>query len=274
MIYGNVKYVGQSLFHDVVFPDRIVKVEKGKYVTVNLGQCKELIETGNFIPDEETREWFRKFENSNKKKNIDGLLKGKNCFVIGGGNSLRGFDFSLLDNKFTISINHTVIYYPNSKACIFLDARFLETKNKEARAFLKTYKGMIFSSYKTLYHRDNSNTIPFYVCNDRVTKHFSHGLYGTRLSGLVAINLAIVMQADKIYLLGFDLDKDDKYVHFYDNEVAVYGNDKGYRGFRVEGHIKSFRPFKEYSDKIINLNPKSKIPYFTFQNPEEVINGV
>lgn len=271
MIYGNVKYIGQKPSYDVVFPDRITKVEKGKWITVSLSYSKELIETGNFIPDEETKEWFQKFESSNCKHNVDGLLKGKRCFIIGSGNSLRGFDFSRLDKDFTIAVNHSVIYYPNSKACIFLDARFLEIKDKEARKFLKTYKGMVFSSYRTLYHRQNLEAIPFYVSNERVTKHFSHGLYGTRLSGLVAINLAIVMQAEKIYLLGYDLDKDATYAHFYDDKEAPYGNDQGYKSFRINGHIKSFKPFSEHKDKIINLNPYSKIKYFNFKRVEEVI---
>lgn len=270
MIYGNVKFIGQSLSRDVVLPDRIVKVEKNKWVTATLSKCKELIETGDFIPDEETKEWFQKFEGSKEQKKVDGILKDKRCFIIGGGNSLRGFDFSLLDNEFTIAVNHSIMFYQKAKACVFLDARFLDTNDKESRKFLTNYKGMIFSSYRTLYHRDNSEAIPFYVCPDRVTKHFSHGLYGPRLSGLVAINLAIVMEAKEIYLLGYDLDKNEKYIHFYDGEKAIYGNDQGYRGFRVDGHIKSFKPFFIYKDRIINLNPESKIPYFDTKNFKEV----
>lgn len=274
MIVGNVQYTGKALIKDVVYPDRIQKIKKGDWVIAPLNMCRELIESGDYIPDEDTQRLFDKFSGLTRDKhNIDGMLKGKRCFIIGGGSSLRGFDFSRLDNDFTIAINHSVIYYPKADACIFLDANFLDKNDNEARKFFQSYKGMIFCSFRTQYHKDNPNAIPFYVNNDRVQAKFNRGIWGARLTGMAAISLAIAMDANPIYLLGYDLNKNAVDLHFYDSDGKVrYGNDKGYRGERAATNIKMFKHFDFYKDRIINLNPNTVIPFFRVQKIEEVLH--
>ena len=273
MIVGNVQYTGKALIKDVALPNHIQKVKQGDWVIVPLNHCRELIETGDFIPDEDTQKLFDQFSGiTSNKKSVDGILNGKRCFIVGGGSSLKGFDFSKLDNDFTIAVNHSVIYYPKADACIFLDANFLDKNNNEARTFLKSYKGMIFCSFRTHYHKDNLNAIPFYVNNDRVQAKFNRGLWGARLTGMVAISLAIAMGADPIYLLGYDLNRNAANLHFYDSDNQVrYGNDKGYRGERIATSIKMFKNFDYYKERIINLNPNTCIPYFKTQKIEDVL---
>lgn len=273
MIVGNVQYIGKSLNKDVVLPNHIQKVKKNDWVIVPLNHCRELVESGDFIPDEDTQKLFDQFSGiSGNKRNIDGTLNGKRCFIIGGGSSLKGFDFSRLDGEFTIAVNHSILHYPKADACIFLDAVFLDKNNNEARTFLKSYKGMIFCSFRTHYHKDNPNAIPFYVNNDRVQSKFSRGLWGARLTGMAAISLAIVMGVDPIYLLGYDLNKNAADIHFYDsNSEAKYKNDKGYRGERVVTSIRMFKNFDYYKERIINLNPKTCIPFFKIQKVEDVL---
>jgi uncharacterized Rossmann fold enzyme len=274
MIVGNVQYIGKALFRDVVYPDCIKKVHKNEWVIIALNKCKELIDTGDFIPDEETQKMLDQFSGTMRnKKVVDGMLKGKRCFIIGGGASLKGFDFSQLDGEFTIAVNHSVIYYPKASACIFLDAVFLDKNDNEARKFLNSYKGMIFCSFRTQYHKDNLNAIPFYVNNDRVQAQFSRGLWGSRLTGMAAISLAITMGAEKIYLLGYDLNKNAIDIHFYDSDSkSKYANDKGYKGERLSTHIAMFKHFDYYKDRIINLNPKTSIPFFKVKRIEDVLN--
>ena len=273
MIVGNVQYIGKSLFHDVALPDRIVKVKRNDWLVVELNKCRELVDTGNFMPDEDTQKLFEQFSGIHDKKIIDGMLTGKRCFLIGSGSSLKGFDFSRLDKEFTIAINHTILYYPKAFSNIFLDGIFLDKNNNEARVVLKNYKGMIFCSFRTQYQKENLNAIPFYVNNDKVQKKFNKGLWGARLTGLAAISLAIIMNAEKIYLLGYDMNKHATNLHFYDeNGKAKYNNDKGYRGERISSNILAFKQFIDYKDKIINLNPKSEIPYFSRMTIDEVLN--
>ena len=62
----------------------------------------------------------------NKLKSIQGMLSGKDCYIVGSGSSLTGFDFSKLDDKFTLGINHTIEYYDNLKVLeVFLLMRIL-----------------------------------------------------------------------------------------------------------------------------------------------------
>jgi hypothetical protein len=274
MIVGNVQYVGKTQTRQVVYPDRIDNVKKNEWVSnVPLNKCKELVETGDFIPDLDTQKLFDQFSgNSAGRQAIDGMLKGKRVFIIGSGASLKGFDFSILDSEFTIAVNHTVIYYPNAKAVLFLDANFLDKNNHEARKFLKGYKGMVFCSFRTQYQKENINAIPFYVNNDRLELKFNRGIWGARLSGLAAVSLALIMQAEQIYLLGYDLKKESPIVHFYDEPGKVkYDNAKGYGAERLKSHIKSFNFFDPYKEKIFNLSANSDIPNFKFKKLEEVI---
>lgn len=267
---GNIQYTGTGTYH-VAFDDRVRSVTKGVWINVPLSKAKELIDTGNFMPDEETKHNLYVFGGrKGDGEKIDGVLKGKDCFIIGGGNSLRGFDFSILDNKFTIAVNHTVIYYPKAKACIFLDGDFLDKKNNEARKFLMEYKGMVFCSYRTTYHNENKKAIPFYTNMDKITDSFEKGIYGTRLTGIAALSLAIIMNPDNIYLLGFDLDTKADKIHFYDTD---YNNEHGYRSARIQGHLNDFKKFVPYKDKIFNLNLNSKVNCFGFKNIKDVIGA-
>ena len=225
------------------------------------------------MPDDDTQKLFDQFAGvmQNKSK-VDGMLTGKRCFLIGGGSSLKGFDFNRLDKEFTIAINHAILYYPKASANIFLDGIFLDKNNKEARMVLKAYKGLIFCSFRTQYQKENLNAIPFYVNNERVQKKFNKGLWGARLTGLAAISLALIMNADKIYLLGYDMNKHAVDLHFYDTAgKSKYNNDKGYRGERVTQNILAFKKFEEYKERIVNLNLKSEIPYFKKMSFEDVI---
>lgn len=271
MIVGNVQYRGSST-KEVVLPDRVKQVKKGEWVIVHLNKARELVDTGDFLPDEDTQKLFMQFDgNYRERQNVNGMLKGKKCFLIGGGPSLKNFDFSLLDDHFTIAINHSVIFYPNAKACLFLDGNFLDKNENEARKFLINYRGMIFCSFRTEYHKENGNAIPFYVNKDQVSNCFTRGIYGSRLSGMAALSLAIIMKPEKIYLLGYDLDECDKNKHFYDEGKSKYNNEGGYKGERVKNHIKSFKVYIPFKDKIINLNQESKILYFEFQTLEQAL---
>jgi hypothetical protein len=272
MIVGNVQYRGKDLTKQVVFPDRIKQVKQKEWLIVPLNQAKNLIETGDFIPDEETQKLFIKFDGSfDNRKYVDGMLLGKKCFLIGGGYSLKDFDFSILDPFYTIAINHSVIYYKNAKSCLFLDGSFLDKNNNEARKFLKTFTGLIFCSFRTEYQKENKKAIPFYVNKDRVEMNFTKGLYGSRLSGMAALSLALIMGSSEIYLLGYDLNDQFKIKHFYNNEKFSYKNEGGYVKERIRNHIRAFKVYIPFKDRIFNLSQSSKIPFFEFKTIGQAI---
>ena len=86
---------------------------------------------------------------------IKGMLSGKDCFIVGSGPSLLNFDFSKLDNKFTIGVNHVVEHYDNLNALIFGDRIFVKTTTYN----LEKFHGMIFMSENASWQPEVKNLI-------------------------------------------------------------------------------------------------------------------
>jgi len=43
-----------------------------------------------------------------------GIWKGRRCFIVGGGTSLKGFDFSQLRGELVIAVNRAMEYVPDT----------------------------------------------------------------------------------------------------------------------------------------------------------------
>ena len=62
------------------------------------------------------------------------------CFIVGKGRSLKGFDFNLLKDEYTLCLNHAVFAVPNPKGLCFLDPGFYP-EYKDYYAFHVFYDG-------------------------------------------------------------------------------------------------------------------------------------
>ena len=100
------------------------------------------------------------------------MLKGQRCFIIGSGNSLKGFDYSRLDGEFSIVLNHQIALYPNASAVLFIDSVFRNEKWEELQAF----QGMIFCATRTQYRMYDSreNIIPFDLVQSKTFVKINH----------------------------------------------------------------------------------------------------
>lgn len=196
---------------------------------------------------------------------IRGRANGQKVFIVGGGTSLTGFNFSRLDNKFTIVVNHTIEHYDNCNCALFSDKVFLK---KTPYDFSK-YNGLIFANETTEYTKKDTrpNVYEFESNRGEVTLNPRKGLFHPTSSGMLAINLALQMRAKKIYLLGFDYYYKRGKIHFYED----YDHHGKYPEERIRMKLKKFKWFDRYKDKIINLNMNSHVPYFKKQNIDEVI---
>lgn len=204
------------------------------------------------------------------KPQIDNYLNGKiDCYIIGSGTSLRGFDFSRLHSKFTIAINHTIEHFQTANCLLFGDRVFL----KHTTYDITKFPGLIFASKKSdcfppipsMLHKDN-----VYIFNDNrdaVSTKFEKGLYHPTSSGAMAINLALIMNAKRIYLFGFDFYHDGSLMHFYPD----YPHHKQYTENRTALKVEKFRKFIPYSAKIFNVNPRSKLKIFQPINIEAIL---
>lgn len=130
------------------------------------------------------------------------VFLNEEVYIIGGGPSLKDFDWSLLRGLNTIGCNDA--YTLGSEicnCCIFGDIRWWE-KHKEA---LENYNGEIYCIEPRLF----SKQLP-----ERI-KHVRRYASGLQIDGVgwngntgfAAINLAILFGSKKIYLLGFDMKR-------------------------------------------------------------------
>lgn len=197
-----------------------------------------------------------------KNRKIQNMLLGKRCFIVGRGPSLTGFDFYKLKDEFTIAINGAFTAF-NSSAVIFLDRLFV-SKFKEQ---LAKYDGYIFGATRTDYHmmdlRDNVYHFQTHSANPQ--QSLDTGLYCGALSGIASINLAMVMGADKIYLLGFDMGEKTRGDYFDSEERNRNYTIKEW----ADARIKMFKRYMCFGDKIIDCTPDNVLPF-----PHENINDV
>jgi len=126
--------------------------------------------------------------------------KGQDVFIIGGGTSLENFDWSLLTDKLTIGCNMAFsLGFEICKICCFGDVKFFN-KYKEQ---MKSYRGFLFTNHSSLLHY---NKEPVIWTMKRQAFGFHTDAFGWNYNtGSIAINLALILGASNIYLLGFDM---------------------------------------------------------------------
>ena len=154
------------------------------------------------------------------------------CFVVGGGPSLNGFDFTQLNGFDTIAINKAVEYIPNPTYFITTDySYFVKASLPIDQIKLKAHKSYFVANmshpymemkggqivdtrrnfvYEDLYHYDG--VIQSYHTSgfSSTVNEFSNG----ENSGHCGIQLALLLGYKKIYLLGFDLNEEGQ-THFH-----------------------------------------------------------
>jgi SAM-dependent methyltransferase len=200
-----------------------------------------------------------------------GSWKGRRCFILGGGQSLKGFDFSQLKGELVIACNRAFESCPNAAVMIAQDARLWGwyeggDLGMEAREKFRAFKGFkswvncqAFPYPEDLYIIDTTHVRDF----NWDKYNYSGGIPWCTNTGLDALCLAVCLGANPIYLLGFDCyGKDGKTANFHEgypdhNDEIIY----------KENMVPNFNDFSPYINavtKVINLNPKSEIKCFEF----------
>ena len=142
--------------------------------------------------------------------------EGKDAFIIGGGASLKAFDFSILKGRNTIGCNDAFRLGEDvCKVCLFGDASWFQ-KN---RIDLGEFKNPIFHVAPSLVKMN----MPGYNALHRKPKGLWDGNeIGWNFStGAGAINLAINMGAKRIFLLGIDLHLTEGKSHWHNHRPRL-----------------------------------------------------
>lgn len=183
------------------------------------------------------------------------------CFLLGGGQSLAGFDFSRLDSDITIGINIIFKFY-EPRILIWSDADIYPKYKEEIdelRAMKYASQDVVNPTYK--------DVIPYKVSQQFYGEvGLEKGLFGGKgayFTGILAISLAISLGYSPIYLLGYDGGEVNGRFHFHDIYKKHASNEAYTKG------IKNFDVFKDY--EIYNCSLKSKITQFPKVNIAEVL---
>lgn len=179
---------------------------------------------------------------------------GEDVFIIGGGKSLKdeGFDWSWLHGRNTIGCNQAFILGVDvCNVCTFGDLKFWDAfKDKLGGVF----EGWVATNYWVM------NPPPWL----KLYKRQDNGLSTTMIcwnnnTGAIAVNLALIMGASRVFLLGFDMHshhspQPGKNSHWHDQELER-STPEHFGRFRVgfasvQAHLPNVFPGR----KVINVN--------------------
>ena len=134
------------------------------------------------------------------------------AFLIGGGPSLRGFDFGLLRSRTTAAVNDAVLYLPWATALFSLDVQWIQNRRQEITGF---------AGEKFLAPPENDEPGLPGVVYLRRARYPGLSNNPTQLclggnSGYAALNLAYLKRARVIALLGYDFCIDGGSHHWHE----------------------------------------------------------
>lgn len=154
----------------------------------------------------------------NKKINfgqVEGDLSDKPVFIVGGGPSLDGFDFNLLKDYHTIGCNKSAIV-ANTDILLTVDIQYA----CRAREEIQKFQGYKVIALRKSYDHEQIDGVT-YVLRSRLDflSTDPKELRGL-CTGYGAINLAYLLGAKEINLLGFDGSKGHFHGGYYWNKYA------------------------------------------------------
>lgn len=185
-------------------------------------------------------------------------LQDATVFIIGGGASLRGFDYSKLAGQKVIGINQACVYVPNLTAMYWADedwaARNYDTLSADPCKLrfcgrMHVADTVLLNGIKTL-----CDATPLVITGSTGLSANINHVCGNN-SGSHAINLCINAGAKRIVLLGFDM----KPKHWHSDYTLAY-DQSVYDGFLES--INSIAAVKPADVEIINCSMDSTIEVF------------
>lgn len=158
----------------------------------------------------------------------NGQWSGRPAFVVGSGPSLKHFDRSVLRGSLTIGCNEEYRWGPTISICS--DYRFFKGDGTPGRIPARINPDWYHTSSIPVWFKGHPDSEPL-EANDSIylaqTAHtretpfawgtsLETGLYYGGNVGMTAINLAEILGADPICLLGFDCNAEQQATHCHD----------------------------------------------------------
>jgi hypothetical protein len=191
-----------------------------------------------------------------KYATVEQIFKGETVYIIGGGPSLKNFNFRQLAGARTIAINKAMLYHTQTDVLYWTDVRFYTWYKNE----IDNYKGLKFALKPGSQYTNDISILKkgkaYGLETDRQT--LAHG----NNSGYAAINLAYHLGAARIILLGFDMHNDGKDTHFHDGYPTRPAGDRMYQDKFIPGFKQLHAELKDSGVTVLNASPYSKLTVF------------
>jgi hypothetical protein len=204
----------------------------------------------------------------------DGAWRGQRCFIVGGGPSLKGFDFGRLRGERVIAINKAFFDVPWADIMFSMDRGFLDSVTsgelgEDCREAFQAFEGaplwldIFHSSYPPgIYSLPSAGKIGW-------TRSLTEGLFHGQNSGYGALGLALILGADPIYLLGFDCSKGPRGETHYHDGYPCGLKQEDLDTFRSD--FEAGAPLLPPGRQVINLNPNSALKCFEFGDVDRIL---
>jgi hypothetical protein len=189
--------------------------------------------------------------------------QGQEAFVFGGGTSLDTFNPSVLADELVVGCNDAFLHGPViCDICVFGDYKWYNLHAKELRQYVNQGGIAVSNEPKVNTLRDNNAWL-------RKMQRQPQGVSMTALgwncnTGAGALNLALILGAARVFLLGFDmqLSSDGKRSNWHENTLdkprqTVY--DRMMDNFKVVSkQLPKVFPGRE----VINVNDYTRLDVF------------
>jgi len=205
--------------------------------------------------------------------------KGQRCFIVGGGESIKNFDFSNLEHENVIGINKAFKYIQRASINYSMDSTFYEEMKRgdfgvDTQSAWKSFEGVRVFLTPLEFKDDFGKEVYLVRRNMDLSLNMTdldNGIYGGTNSGTGAITLAIALGSKEIFLLGYDM-KAVHQTHFHDGypnrNIDEFNNKLG--EYRQE--ITRLHPLIHQTDvKVTNLNRDSGLRCFPFSDFETIV---
>jgi len=203
-----------------------------------------------------------------------GAWRDSRCFLIGGGFSLKDFDFNLIKNELTIGVNKSFTKF-STTINYAMDPRFYDMVTYASKQDSKygdlhkrwlEYKGVkVFLKASRKFTLDSSVYYVNALDKKAVSFDLSKGIYSGSNSGFGALMLACCLGCKKIGLLGFDMKVDEKRNKTHFHEGYLHQDIKNMQR-KLDSFAKCFNEFapsfKKIGIDIFNLCEDSKLSCF------------
>lgn len=187
---------------------------------------------------------------------VNRIFKGETIFIIGGGPSLKSFDFDRLKIKKSIAINKAFFSVPYADVLYWTDARVYGWYKRD----IDNFNGLKYTIGLNREYNDNITVLR--KGNKFGLEEKPDALAHGNNSGYAAINLAYHLGASKIVLLGFDMVTTEHESHFHDGYPTRKTKNSTYETQFIPAFPHIAGALKNKKIKVYNANPRSLLDCF------------